>query len=208
MGGFDPYSSSKACAELVTAAWRNSFFQGAGSARRVALASVRAGNVIGGGDWAVDRLIPDCVRAFEVGRPASIRQPDAVRPWQHVLDPLHGYMLLAEMMWERGGAFAESWNFGPAEDEARPVGWIVDRMVKLWGGNASWRAIGGEQFHEAASLRIDSAKARARLDWRPRLSLETGLDWTVEWYSRMTRSGARCLTIEQISRYETLIGGA
>lgn len=209
MGGHDPYSSSKGCAELVTAAWRNSFFDsGSSGNRRVALASVRAGNVIGGGDWAEDRLIPDCVRAFEFGRPVVIRYPDAVRPWQHVLDPLHGYMLLAQKMWEQGHAFAEPWNLGPTDDDARPVSWIVDRMVNLWGENACWQFVKGEQPHEAVYLRIDSSKARARLGWRPLLTIENALAWTVEWHSRLPRDGARNLTIEQICRYDTLIAAA
>ena len=205
MGGRDPYSSSKACAELVTAAWRNSFFKGSSSGGgSVALGSGRAGNVIGGGDWSENRLISDCVRAFEAGATVRIRNPLAVRPWQHVLDPLNGYMLLAEKMWKRGEAFAEAWNFGPADDDAKPVGWVVDRMVQLWGEGARWNLTEEEQPHEEPQLRIDSSKARARIGWRPRLPLETALTWTVEWYRRLPRETARTLMTEQITRYEAL----
>jgi CDP-glucose 4,6-dehydratase len=202
MGGYDPYSSSKGCAELVTAAWRKSFFQG--KDRGVAVASARAGNVIGGGDWAKDRLVPDCVRAFEAGRPVTVRYPDAVRPWQHVLEPLHGYMRLAEELSARGDAVAEGWNFGPGEDDVRPVGWMVDRMSKLWGGDAGWKLVEGEQPHEAAHLRIDSSKARVRLGWQPVLRLDTALEWTIDWHRRHARDGALNVSVEQIDRYEAL----
>ena len=146
LGGYDPYSSSKGCAELVTAAWRRSYFGGPASPAGVA--SARAGNVIGGGDWAEDRLVPDCMRAFGTSTPVVIRRPAAVRPWQHVLEPLAGYLLLAERLAE-GPGFAEAWNFGPSVDDARPVSWVVDRLVRFWGGDARWAHDGSEQPHEA-----------------------------------------------------------
>ena len=181
MGGFDPYSSSKGCAELVVAAYRRSFLSGSGAA---AVASVRAGNVIGGGDWAENRLVPDCMRAVLAGKPILIRQPQAVRPWQLVLEPLAGYLLLAERLWESGERFASAWNFGPADDEARPVGWIVRQIVDLWGGGASWQAGEDAQPHEAQDLRLDSSKARTELGWAPHITLSTALQWVVDWYKR------------------------
>jgi CDP-glucose 4,6-dehydratase len=201
MGGYDPYSSSKGCAELIVSAWRNSFF---GKNDTVTLGSARAGNVVGGGDWSEDRLIPDCIRAFEQGQPVSIRYPDAVRPWQHVLEPLYGYMRLAEEMFENGRAFAEAWNFGPGEDDVRPVGWVVDRVCSYWGSDARWITTGGKQPHEAGSLRIDSSKARARLQWHPLLNLDTVLRWTIDWYRRHASGDALLATHEQIDRYEAL----
>ena len=178
MGGFDPYSSSKACAELVTAAYRSSFF----ATGRPAVASARAGNVIGGGDWATDRLMPDIVRAFSAGELVVLRNPTAVRPWQHVLDPLAGYLALTEHMWNSGTAHAEAWNFGPDEEGARPVSWLVERMAKLWDGAPGWRQAVGFAPHEAHQLRLDCSKARARLGWTPRLDLDTALAWTVDWH--------------------------
>lgn len=158
MGGEDPYSSSKGCAELVTAAYRASFFPPADYARHgLALASARAGNVIGGGDWAAHRLIPDMIRAFQASRPTSIRCPEAVRPWQHVLEPLSGYLTLAEHLWIEGPALAEGWNFGPREHDARPVRWLVDRLAELWSDDASWEPDGEPHPHEAHYLKLDCA---------------------------------------------------
>jgi CDP-glucose 4,6-dehydratase len=183
MGGHDPYSSSKGCAELVTSAYRRSFFHpDSYDGHGVGIASARAGNVIGGGDWAPDRLVPDIVRAWAAGEPVVIRNPEAVRPWQHVLEPLAGYLLLAERLYKDGPQFAESWNFGPAEGDARPVRYLVDELVKLWGGAARWQDDSGTHVHEANLLRLNSAKACARLGWAPRWSLDETLAYTVEWY--------------------------
>jgi CDP-glucose 4,6-dehydratase len=201
MGGFDPYSSSKGCAELVTAAYRNSYFKEKG----MALASARAGNVIGGGDWARDRLLPDAVRAFTAGQPLEIRNPRAVRPWQHVLEPLSGYLLLIERLWTEGAAMAEGWNFGPAEDDTRSVEDVVGRFAAHWGVGARWQLAQGAQPHEAHHLRLDCAKAGARLGWHRRLSLDAALGWTAEWY-RAWHGGAdvRGVALAQIERYTAL----
>lgn len=199
LGGHDPYSNSKGCAELVSAAYRSSFFQAAGSP---ALATVRAGNVIGGGDWAADRLIPDMIRAFSTGRPVVIRNPSAIRPWQHVLEPLSGYLLLAERLWSGGPAYAEAWNFGPEEADARPVDWIVERLSALWGPGASWSLDDGPHPHEATYLKLDCGKARARLGWRPRWDLATALEKIVVWYQAF-QAGAdmQSLTLQQIREF-------
>ncbi len=203
MGGYDPYSSSKGCAELVAAAYRSSYFGAKDFARhRTGLATVRAGNVIGGGDWAGDRLIPDMIRAFGAGEPVVIRSPHAIRPWQHVLEPLRGYLLLAERLVQEGPAFAEGWNFGPAEDDAKPVQWIVERLAELWGEGAAWRLDGGQHPHEASYLKLDCAKARARLGWHPRWDLATALERIVAWYRAFKRGeDMRALTLQQIATY-------
>jgi len=204
LGGYDPYSNSKGCAELVTAAYRNSFFNPQPSTLNpqpsTAIATARAGNVIGGGDWAADRLIPDLLRAFEAGQTVRIRNPHAIRPWQHVLEPLSGYLLLAEKLYTEGAAFAEGWNFGPDEADARPVAWIANRLVELWGEGARWEQDGGHHPHEAHYLKLDCAKAKARLGWAPRWSLEQSLQVTVDWH-RSYRRGAkvRAMTLAQIS---------
>ncbi len=202
LGGKDPYSNSKACAELVTDAFRRSYF----SDSATALATVRSGNVIGGGDWAADRLLPDLVRGFLADETVAIRSPDAVRPWQHVLDPLHGYLVLAERLVEAGPAHAEAWNFGPDEADAQPVRWIAERMTSLFGEGAVWRL--DDQVHppEATYLRLDCTKAKERLGWRPCLSLERSLEWLVGWY-RAHHSGAdvRRLSLERIAEYEGML---
>ena len=204
MGGHDPYSSSKGCAELVTAAWRRSFFLPDGAAP-VGVGSARAGNVIGGGDWAEERLVPDCMRAFASGEPVVIRRPAAVRPWQHVLEPLSGYLALAERLSSDPRGFGEAWNFGPSTDEARPVAWVVDRLSRFWGDGARWEPDRGTHPHEAGLLQVDASKARARLGWTPRLSLEEGLRWTVDWYRRFgAGEDAAALTLDQIERFEAL----
>lgn len=186
MGGYDPYSNSKGCAELVTSAYRRSFF-GAGSP--VALASGRAGNVIGGGDWAADRLIPDILRAIAAGDPVQIRNPLAIRPWQHVLEPVGGYLVLCQALWDDPQAAAEAWNFGPRDDDAQPVQWIVEKLCALWGDGAQWVHDASTQPHEARYLKLDISKARAGLGWQPRWSLGEALDRIVAWH-RAWLSGA------------------
>jgi CDP-glucose 4,6-dehydratase len=203
MGGHDPYSSSKGCAELVTAAYRRSFFHSNGRAgHRVAVASARAGNVIGGGDWALDRLVPDIMRAFAAGNPVVIRKPEAVRPWQHVLEPLAGYLTLVERLYLEGPAFAEGWNFGPADSDARPVQYLVSELARLWGDAAKWQSGTAEKVHEAHLLRLDSSKARLQLGWSPRWSLDETLAKTVEWYKCFYGGDdARSCTLKQIAAY-------
>jgi CDP-glucose 4,6-dehydratase len=203
MGGHDPYSSSKGCAELVTSAYRRSFFHPAQYERhRVAVASVRAGNVIGGGDWAVDRLIPDMVRAFSAGSPATIRNPNAVRPWQHVLEPLSGYLALAERLHGSGPQFAEAWNFGPSDEDARPVAWIAEALVKRWGDGAAWKAERSDGPHEAGYLKLDCSKARARLGWRPRWPLAEALARIVDWHKAHTSGkDMKAFSLRQIQEY-------
>ncbi len=206
MGGRDPYSNSKGCAELVVSAYRESFFSAADFDRhRTAVASVRAGNVIGGGDWALDRLIPDIMRAIQAGQPVLIRSPHSIRPWQHVLEPLNGYLTLAERLWESGAEFAEGWNFGPEDSDAKPVSWIVDRLTKLWGDGASWELDVAHHPHEATYLKLDCSKAKSRLNWYPKTSLATALDWIVEFYrGYMQQQDMRQITESQIARFQAL----
>ncbi|MEW6111655.1 MAG: CDP-glucose 4,6-dehydratase [Thermodesulfobacteriota bacterium] len=184
LGGHDPYSSSKACAELVTAAYRSSFFSAAPNEPvSPRLATVRAGNAIGGGDWGEDRLVPDIVRAFTAGKPTLIRSPDSTRPWQHVLDPLCGYLTLAERLCGQDGPdFCESWNFGPDDADSKPVSWIADQLARLWGNGAFWETDTRPQAHEAQHLSLDSSKARNRLAWSPKLSVSEAVAWTCQWY--------------------------
>ncbi len=204
LGGRDPYSASKACTEIAAAAWRASFLAGAG----VAMATARAGNVIGGGDWAENRLIPDCVRAMRAGRTIDIRSPRSTRPWQHVLEPLCGYLLLAERLFCDGADAAEAWNFGPAMTDVRPVGEVVERVTRLWGEQAAWQVVGAQGGHEAGLLAVDAAKAQARLHWRPRLSLPAALEWTIGWYKGHQAGGeASALVLDDIARYELLGSG-
>jgi CDP-glucose 4,6-dehydratase len=206
MGGYDPYSNSKGCAELVSSAYRSSFFSCEGHSRHgVALATVRAGNVIGGGDWARDRLIPDILAAFEQGRVVSIRNPNAIRPWQHVLEPLRGYLTLAECLYERGPSYAEGWNFGPNDEDAKPVGWIVERLAEMWAGGAKWQIDAGEHPHEATYLKLDISKARSRLDWHPALRLNDALKLIIDWTKeRQTGIDMRQTTLAQIHTYQAL----
>jgi CDP-glucose 4,6-dehydratase len=204
MGGHDPYSNSKGCAELVTAAYRSSYFSPETYGDHgVALASVRAGNVIGGGDWALDRLIPDMIKAFHQGQPVLIRNPHSIRPWQHVLEPLGGYLLLAENLWHSGPEFVGGWNFGPRDEDAKPVSWIVDRLTSLWGNGAAWQLDGGQHPHEAHYLKLDCSKAKARLGWEPCLTLADTLEWIVEFYQGYYNgASAREIADNQIRRYQ------
>ena len=198
MGGHDPYSNSKGCAELVSAAYRKSFLRDAG----IAMATVRAGNVIGGGDWALDRLIPDMLRAMQNKQPVLIRNPHAIRPWQHVLEPLSGYLLLAERLYTNGLADAEGWNFGPRDEDVRPVQWIVEHLCKVWGEDASWTLQPGDHPHEACYLKLDISKARHRLQWAPRWSLETALSRITEWHQAcLSGQDMRAVCLNQISQY-------
>jgi CDP-glucose 4,6-dehydratase len=200
LGGHDPYSNSKGCAELVTAAYRSSFFHDTSDA---ALASVRAGNVIGGGDWAEDRIVPDVIKALQSGTVANVRNPLAVRPWQFVLEPLHGYMLLAEQLWLDKGKYAGAWNFGPADEAATSVGTLVGELARAWGEEVTWQRDTGAQPHEATWLKLDSSKARQVLGWNPIQALSTTLHWTVEWYQQYAELGnAREKTLEQIKLYQ------
>ena len=203
-GGYDPYSNSKACAELVTAGYRSSFFNPSNHAQHgVALASGRAGNVIGGGDWATDRLIPDMVRAISCGEAVMIRNPAAIRPWQHVLEPLSGYLTLAEHLFEHGCAYAEGFNFGPADSDARPVEWIINRLCQSWGEGASWAIDGALQPHEAHYLKLDCSKARGRLGWQPRWNLGQTIEHIVAWHQAHARGAdMREMTLAQINTYQ------
>lgn len=209
MGGHDPYSNSKGCAELVTAAYRDSYFSPATFAEhQVAVASVRAGNVIGGGDWALDRLIPDMIKAFHQGQAVMIRNPHAIRPWQHVLEPLSGYLLLAEQLWKTGPDMVGGWNFGPHDEDAKPVSWIVDHLTTLWGNGATWELDGGSHPHEASYLKLDCSKAKVRLGWEPRLTLADTLAWVVEFYQGYYGGqSARKIAEAQISRYQARVQG-
>ena len=199
MGGSDPYSSSKGCAELVTSAYRQSFFEPEG----IALASARAGNVIGGGDWAADRLIPDFLRAMDAGETLTLRSPQAVRPWQHVLEPLSGYLMLAEQLYSNGASFAEGWNFGPSDDDWRTVSWIIERMAEMR-KDINWQCDETPQLHEANLLKLDSSKARHQLDWQPRWRLQTALQKTLEWHEAWRNSGdMRAVSLAQINDYQS-----
>ena len=204
MGGHDPYSNSKGCAELVTAAYRNSYFRsGRHKEHVVAIASARAGNVIGGGDWAEDRLIPDIMQAISQGKPVRIRNPHAIRPWQHVLEPLSGYLILAEKLYEEGSAYAEPWNFGPNVEDSKPVRAIVEALTVSWGEAATWVIDGNEHPHEAHYLKLDCSKARMRLNWRPRWRLDEALDAIVAWNrDYLAGKNMHQVTLQQIGDYE------
>jgi len=206
LGGYDPYSSSKACAELVVEAYRNSFFnpKNYGKEHQVALASVRAGNVIGGGDWQVDRLIPDCVKALSKGKPIKIRNPDAIRPWQHVLEPLSGYLLLAQKMWEEPTKYCEAWNFGPYEKDIATVKEIVEKVINLW-GKGKYEVESDTQFHEAGLLRLDISKAMIKLGWYPKWNLDIALEKTIKWYKMFYKGKEDMLrySLQEIKSYIT-----
>ena len=201
MGGHDPYSNSKGCAELVTLAYRRSFF---GAANTPAIASGRAGNVIGGGDWATDRLIPDILRAVAKGEKVLIRNPLAIRPWQHVLEPLSGYLVLCQALCDAPETSAQAWNFGPREEDARPVQWIVERICALWGEGAGWVCDQSVQPHEAHYLKLDISRARADLGWNPRWTLAEALETIVAWH-RAWLSGAamRDICLAEMERFDS-----
>lgn len=197
MGGYDPYSSSKGCAELVTSAYRRSFMQSKG----IGLASARAGNVIGGGDWAEDRLIPDILRAFERGEPVIVRNPKSIRPWQHVLEPLSGYLVLAQQLYKSPEKYAEGWNFGPKDDDAKPVDWILNKMTTLW-PESTWELDDGNHPHEAGYLKLDISKANALLNWHPTWRLEQALDRIVRWHKAwLNQEEMQRVCLDEISDY-------
>lgn len=203
LGGYDPYSASKGATELAVAAMRNSYFHPKDYGRHgVGLASVRAGNVIGGGDWAPHRLIPDMMGALMAGEACVIRNPASIRPWQHVLDPLAGYLRLAERLWADGAGHAGGWNFGPRDGSAKPVGWIADRLTRLWGDAPAWVRAGEGGPHENVYLKLDISKARAFLDWHPVWSLETTLETIVDWYrAYLDAADMRDIVGRQIRRF-------
>jgi CDP-glucose 4,6-dehydratase len=205
LGGHDPYSASKAAAELVIATYRSAYFPPEQYARHgVALASTRAGNVIGGGDWAMDRLVPDIMRAVMGDEAVVIRNPHATRPWQHVLEPLNGYLRLAECLWHDGPQFAAAWNFGPQDNDVQPVAWIVDYITGVWGNGASWQLDGADHPHENTFLKLDCSKAHVCLGWQPRLNLPTALDWIVDWFrAYQQQADMRAFTLRQIETFET-----
>ena len=203
LGGHDPYSASKGCAEMVIKAYRDSYFPPSRyEQHQVALASTRAGNVIGGGDWARDRLIPDIIAAIRKNQPAIIRNPKSTRPWQHVLEPLSGYIVLAEKLWKEGPRFAQAWNFGPNDDQAKPVSWIADYLTSQWSENSRWELDAAQHPHEDSYLKLDCSKAKSLLNWAPRLNLAQALDWIIEWNKAHQKDqNMRDITERQIARY-------
>ncbi|MBU3632894.1 CDP-glucose 4,6-dehydratase [Polynucleobacter sp. AP-Feld-500C-C5] len=206
LGGHDPYSNSKACSELITSAFRKSFFNSSGiDGQKVAVASARAGNVIGGGDWSKDRLIPDIIRALVSGERVTIRNPSSIRPWQHVLDSLSGYLILAQRLYEFGDAYAEAWNFGPSPEDAKNVAWVAERLVNIWGGGSILNANNIVQQHEASYLKLDTTKSQNRLNWRAQLSLEEALSLVVDWSKKLHEEDVRKTTINQINQYQSLL---
>jgi CDP-glucose 4,6-dehydratase len=200
MGGYDPYSNSKGCAELVTSAYRQSYFSGPNSSNKIA--SARAGNVIGGGDWSDDRLIPDAIKAFEANLPLMIRNPLATRPWQHVLEPLSGYLILAQALYEQDSSFASAWNFGPRDDDHRSVQEVVDLLISGWGETVRWEKEGSEQPHEANLLKLDCSKACAQLRWIPRWNLEMAMQKIVQWQKAyQEKENMQEVSLAQINHY-------
>lgn len=200
MGGYDPYSSSKGCAELVTSAYRQSYFSKPNSTNKVA--SARAGNVIGGGDWSEDRLIPDAIKAFEANLPLIIRNPLATRPWQHVLEPLSGYLILAQALYEQGSAFTSGWNFGPRDEDNRAVQEVINLLISAWGEGASWENEGLEQPHEAHLLKLDCSKARSQLGWIPQWDLELAMQKIVQWQrAYQAKENMQEVSLLQINHY-------
>jgi CDP-glucose 4,6-dehydratase len=205
MGGYDPYSASKGCAELITASYRSSFFNPLHyESHQVALASARAGNVIGGGDWGINRLVPDILKSLSDGIVVSMRNPGAIRPWQHVLEPLNGYLVLAEKLYMEGPVFAEGWNFGPDDAGARAVDWIVQNLIKKWGTGSSCIADGAARVHEANFLKLDSSKARSLLGWQPTWSLDLALEKICDWHkSYLSGANMKDLTLRQIQEFQS-----
>ena len=200
MGGLDPYSSSKGCVELMSTAYRKSFLKDAG----IAMATARAGNVIGGGDWALDRLVPDILKSLQQLQPVQIRNPHAIRPWQHVLEPLSGYLILAERLYEHGQQDAEGWNFGPRDEDAQTVKWMVEHLCQAWGDGATWEMQPGDHPHEAQFLKLDISKARQRLNWTPRWSLQTALGQIIQWHqSWLAGNDMQDMCLQQIQSYQT-----
>ena len=201
MGGNDPYSASKACAELLSSAYRTSFFRP--NEHKVSMATARAGNVIGGGDWAKDRLMTDLITALTSGKPVLVRNPNAIRPWQHVLEPLRGYLMLAEKLFNDGAEYAEAWNFGPNDEDAKPVSWLTERLTKFWGGNVQWQMQPGDHPHEANFLKLDISKAQTKLGWYPSMDVEQALRLTAEWAQQLASGAdARTITCQQIQNYQ------
>ena len=207
MGGYDPYSSSKGAAEIAIASWRRSFFNPAdyGVKHNVSIASARAGNVIGGGDWAKDRILPDCIRALEAGQPVPIRNPHAVRPWQHVLEPLGGYLLLAKKMWEHPTEYCEGWNFGPDEKSICTVREVAEKVVEHYGSGSLEIASDSNAPHEAQLLTLDITKAGERLGWKPRLSIDRCIGMTVDWYKRYRSADVYAMCAEQIDEFTSIL---
>jgi CDP-glucose 4,6-dehydratase len=207
MGGHDPYSSSKGCAELVAAAYMKSFFSGShNSEGNIAIATARAGNVIGGGDWSKDRLIPDIMSSMMNGQAIMIRSPQSIRPWQHVLESLRGYLMLAESLWCHGSKFSGSWNFGPDDKDNKTVSWIADFITKQWGYGARWITDSNQHLHEAAYLKLDCSKSKQFLGWWPALDLPTTIQWIIEWYQALKRDqNMKKQTLEDIHRYEEIV---
>lgn len=208
LGGADPYSASKGCAEIVIAGYQHSYFDPKSSPGCAAVGSVRAGNVIGGGDWATDRLVPDIVRSLLMNQPTIIRSPQATRPWQHVLEPLHGYLILAERLFTKGHEFASAWNFGPPEKSEKTVGWIIEQMYQLWGVSFEWKKDPNPGPPECTFLKLDSSKAKAYLGWRPKLDLVTTVDWIVKWSRRFqANDDMRQVSLAEIDQFMAVVPG-
>lgn len=197
LGGYDPYSCSKGCSELVTASYRRSFFP------KIAVATARAGNVIGGGDWSSDRLVPDLIRAIESKTPLVLRYPKAIRPWQHVLEPLSGYLLLIEKAWHAPQRYSQAWNFGPLESGHKTVVWFVDSFLNKWSSEINYHVEKNITEHETSILKLDISKAKQKLHWKPTLDLEQGVQWTVDWYQHsQNQSNIRDYTMNQIRDFQ------
>lgn len=202
MGGYDPYSSSKGAAEIAISSWRRSFFNPKDYEKHgKAIASVRAGNVIGGGDWALDRIIPDCIKALEAGKPIDIRSPKAIRPWQHVLEPLSGYMLLATKMWETPTKYCEGWNFGPYTESITPVWEVATQVIENYGNGELRDLSAPNALHEAKLLMLDISKAKFQLGWEPRMNIKQCIALTVDWYKRYKNEDVYKICVEQINNY-------